>query len=98
MSVDDRLASLRSQIDAIEVEQRLLAELDEAKQEHLQDRTDDEAKQRKQAAAEALREHRRNTRSDGVSVGGDAYVEPGSPDPSPSDTVKADVTSKVEGA
>ncbi|MEU6725502.1 hypothetical protein ABZ917_17485 [Nonomuraea wenchangensis] len=97
MSVDDRLASLRSQIEAIEVEKRLLDELQAAKDAYAAD-SSDEAKDRKQAAAEALREHRQNTRSEGVSVGGDAYVEPGSPDPSPSDTVKADVAPKVEGA
>lgn len=97
MSVDDRLASLQSQIEDLEAERRLLADLDDAKQGYVDDRSG-EAKGRKQSAAAALRKHRKTTRTEGVTVGGDAYIEPGSPDPVLSGTVEATFKSQVEGA
>lgn len=74
MSVDDRLASLRSQIEAAEAEQRLLGELTAAKQAYASNPSED-TRAAKQAAMEAIRKHRSETRSEGVTVGGDAYVD-----------------------
>ncbi len=73
MSASDRVQALRDQLAAAETEEALAADLLAAKQAH-GDNPNPETRQAKQDAALALRAHRAETRSDGVSVGGDAFV------------------------
>lgn len=66
MSSADRAAELRAQADALDTLAQLEADLLNAKQSGDPDRI--------REAAEALREARSLTRTEGVSVGGDAFV------------------------
>lgn len=69
----ERAAELRAQADALDAMAGLEEDLSAAKAAYYDDPTE-ENKAAKVAAALALREARSLTRSDGVSVGGDAYV------------------------
>ncbi|WP_433364085.1 hypothetical protein [Streptosporangium sp. CA-115845] len=76
MSSADRAAALRAQADALDELGRLETELLAAKAAY-DDDPSDENKAAKTDAAHALREARSDTRSEGVQVGGDAYLTPG---------------------
>lgn len=70
----DRAAALRAEADALDALAVLETDLLAAKAAHAKDPTE-ETKAAKTAASLALREARSLTRSEGVSVGGDAYVD-----------------------
>lgn len=72
----ERAAALRAEADALDALAVLETDLLAAKAAHAEDPTE-ETKTAKQAASEALREARSLTRTEGVSVGGDAYIETG---------------------
>ncbi|MBN6054535.1 hypothetical protein JYK22_21515, partial [Nonomuraea sp. RK-328] len=74
VSSSDRAAELRAQADALDTLASLEADLIAAKQAYADEPTP-ENREAKQAAAVALREARSLTRTNGVSVGGDAYVD-----------------------
>ncbi|MGS2645860.1 hypothetical protein [Streptosporangium sp. G12] len=73
MSSLDRADELQAQADALRELATLEDAYTEAMQAYLDDRTD-EKWEAKQAAAEALRAARAESRSEGVSVGGDAFL------------------------
>lgn len=74
MSAADRAAELRAKADALDALARFETDLLAAKAAHAEDPTE-ETKAAKTAASLALLEARSLTRSEGVSVGGDAYVD-----------------------
>lgn len=73
MSSLDRAVELRAQADALETLASLEADVLAAKRAYNDDPSP-ENRAAKQAAMEALREARALTRTEGVSVGGDAYI------------------------
>ncbi|MCC5574496.1 hypothetical protein IMZ11_02425 [Microtetraspora sp. AC03309] len=70
----DRAAALRAQADAVETLDRLERDLADAKAAH-EDNPTPETYAAKQKVAHALRAAREAARSEGVTVGGDAYVD-----------------------
>ena len=70
----ERAAELRRQADALDNIAHLEDELAAAKAAYIANPDSEDAKEAKNAAAEALRAARSETRTEGVSVGGDAYV------------------------
>ncbi|OPG13641.1 hypothetical protein [Microbispora sp. GKU 823] len=72
MSTADRVAELRAQADALEALAGLEADLAEAKAAY-DANPNEETKAARDQAMQALRDARALTRTDGVSVGGDAY-------------------------
>lgn len=73
MTASDRVQALRDQLAAAETEEALAADLLAAKQAYGDD-PNPETRQAKQDAALALRAHRAETRTEGTTVGGDAFV------------------------
>lgn len=74
MSSLDLAEELEARAAALRAEARLEDDLEAAKQAYA-DNPSDDAKEAKQKAAEALRAARATRRSDGVVVGGDAFVD-----------------------
>lgn len=70
----ERAAALRAEAEALDALAVLELDLLAAKSAHAEDASG-ETKTAKQAASEALRAARSLTRADGVSVGGDAFIE-----------------------
>ena len=75
MSSADRAAELRAQADALDDLARLETDLLAAKAAY-DDDPSEQTKAAKTDAAQALREARSEARSEGVQVGGDAYLTP----------------------
>lgn len=73
MSTADRAAELRAQADALEALAGLEADLATTKAAYEATPTE-ETKAAREAAMQALRDARALTRTDGVSVGGDAFI------------------------
>lgn len=74
MSSAERAAELRAQADALDALAGLESDLSAAKQAYADDPNEDTRKA-KRAAAVALRAARQTYRPEGVTVGGDAYIE-----------------------
>ena len=74
MSASDRAAVLEAELEALKVEAALEADLLAAKSACAEDPSP-QAYAAKQEVARALRAHRAANRTEGVSVGGDAFVD-----------------------
>ncbi len=74
MSTADRAAQLRAQADALESQAGLEQKLEAAKRAYA-DNPNEETRAAKQEAAQALRDARQAERSEGTTVGGDAYID-----------------------
>lgn len=74
MSSAERAAQLRAQADALDALAGLETDLADAKQAYADDPNED-TKAAKVSAAVALRAARQTYRPEGVTVGGDAYIE-----------------------
>lgn len=74
MSSADRAADLRAQADALDALAGLESDLSAAKQAYA-DHPNEDTRAAKRTAAVALRAARQTYRPEGVTVGGDAYVD-----------------------
>lgn len=74
MTVSDRVKALEDQLAAARAEDALAVDLLAAKQAHA-DSPSEATYQAKRDAAEALRAHRADIRTEGVTVAGDAFID-----------------------